>query len=182
MGRGPGGGGERPPAQPRTEVESSPSAIFHPDFRLADLSNPQWAASFSSASFDLVLAFAVLHHLPGGDLRRAVLGQVRRLLPPGGHFVHSVWQFQNSPRLLAHLQPWDRVGLDPSELDEGDALLDWRHKLPGQPEAAGLRYVHRFSLQELDRLAEDCDFHIVETFESDGEGGRLGLYQVWESV
>ena len=58
-------------------------------------------------------------------------------------------------RLLARIQPWEKVGLEPTELDEGDALLDWRHTLPGQPERAGLRYVHRFSLEELARLAEN---------------------------
>ncbi len=152
------------------------------NFRYADLSDPQWAAGLTPASFDFILAFATLHHLPGEELRMAVLGQVRRLLAPGGQFLHSEWQFQNSARLLARIQPWEKVGLDPSELDEGDALLDWRHTLPGQPEATGLRYVHRFSREELARLAEACGFQIIETFELDGEGERLGLYQVWISA
>lgn len=148
-------------------------------FLQSDLSDPQWPAAFGPASFDVVLAFAVLHHLPGEALRREVLCQARRLLRPGGQLIHSEWQFQNSPRLLARVQPWEKVGLSPAGVDEGDALLDWRYSLPGQPESAGLRYVHRFSLEELARLADSCGFRILETFESDGQGGRLGLYQVW---
>ncbi len=152
------------------------------NFLYADLSDPRWDAALPPASFDTILAFAVLHHLPGAELRQAVLGQVRRLLAPGGQFLHSEWQFHHSPRLLTRIQPWEKVGLEPAVLDEGDALLDWRHTLPGQPERTGLRYVHRFNVEELSRLAETSGFRILETFESDGEGGRLGLYQVWEAA
>jgi hypothetical protein len=40
--------------------------------------------------------------------------------------------------------------------------------------------VHQFSEQELAELAESTGFRVVESFYSDGEGGRLGLYQVWK--
>ena len=151
-------------------------------FKLTDLSSPLWSEPFAPASFDVALAFAVLHHLPGAELRRQTLAKVRRLLRPGGMFLHSEWQFQNSPRLLGRVQPWEKVGLGPGDVDEGDALLDWRYTLPGQPETTGLRYVHRFDRPELSQLAAECGFDIDETFESDGEGGRLGLYQAWSAV
>jgi len=32
----------------------------------------------------------------------------------------------------------------------------------------------------LDELADASGFHVADTFYSDGEGGRLGLYQIWE--
>ena len=164
-------------------VERGPGGeVFLPQFRLADFSNPAWSSPYSPASFDVILAFATLHHLPGSELRRQVLAQVRRLLAPGGLFIHSEWQFQNSARLVARRQSWQRIGLAESELEEGDALLDWRYALPGQPEAVGLRYVHCFSLAELAGLAESCGFRVLETFESDGRGGRLGLYQLWQAV
>jgi len=154
------------------------------NFSEADLSNSTWSDSFPPAYFDTVLSFAALHHLPGAGLRRAVLAQVRRLLPSGGGtFIHSEWQFQHSPRLLARVQPWEKIGLGPALVEEGDYLMDWRYALPGQPaESTGLRYVHLFSLGELFGLAGDCGFQIEETFESDGQGGRLGLYQIWKTV
>ncbi len=129
-----------------------------------------------------MLALAVLHHLPGAGLRRQVLGQVHELLGPGGWFIHSEWQFQNSARLMARRLPWDSIGLKEEDLEEGDTLLDWRHALPGQAEQAGLRYVHLFSRPELADLAAQSGFAIQQEFESDGEGGRLGLYQVWRRV
>lgn len=148
-------------------------------FAQADLSAVDWAAPLSGQSFDAVLAFAVLHHLPGAALRQRIARDVFRLLPPGGLFIHSHWQFQHSEKLMRRVLPWQKVGLDDSALERGDTLLDWRHPLPDQPELRGLRYVHLFSPEELEELARESGFMVRETFESDGEGGRLGLYQMW---
>jgi hypothetical protein len=109
-------------------------------------------------------------------LRRQLLRQVHARLAAGGSFIHSEWQFLNSERLRARIQPWREVGLNPSDVDPDDYLLDWRQ------DGYGLRYVHHFSLKELEELAEETGFMIQETFCSDGEGGNLGLYQVWEPI
>jgi hypothetical protein len=74
------------------------------------------------------------------------------------------------------------LGLQNEDLEEGDTLLDWRRALPGQAEQAGLRYVHLFSRPELAGLAAQSGFAIEQEFESDGKGGRLGLYQVWRAM
>lgn len=146
-------------------------------FYLADISESNWfeCLGFESGSekFDVVLAFAVLHHLPGEPLRLQLGREIHHLLQPGGIFWLSVWQFMNSARLRARIQPWHWVGLDEKQVDAGDFLLDWRRGGPG------LRYVHLFSQDELLRLARGAGFEISQTFASDGEGGNLGLYQKW---
>lgn len=149
------------------------------EFLAADLSAPDWDAPLAGRKFDGALAFAVLHHLPGEALRRQVAVKVRSLLKPGGWFIHSEWQFQHSARLMARVQPWERIGLRGEDVEPGDTLLDWRFALPGQSEQSGLRYVHLFNREELARLAAAAGFTIQDEFESDGEGGRLGLYQRW---
>lgn len=151
-------------------------------FRCADLADSGWADGLESGAWAVVTCFAVLHHLPGIELRAQVLRQIRLLLAEGGLFAHSVWQFQRSPRLMARRQPWERVGLRASDVEEGDALLDWRYALPGQSERTGLRYVHLFSREELAHLAEMCGFMLVEEYESDGAGGALSLYQLWQGI
>ncbi len=148
-------------------------------FARADLADPGWVELAAARPVDACLAFAVLHHLPGADLRERVLRQVNELLPEGGLFIHSEWQLQHSPRLRVRLQPWSAVGLSEGEVDPGDVLIDWRYTLPGQAEQVGLRYVHIFTPEELAGLAARTGFEVRETFETDGEGGRLGLYQVW---
>ncbi len=167
-------------------LEEARRALPHPlpgnlkvDFSTANLFEPDWPEKLPQQSFNGVLAFAALHHLPDGQLRTRVLHQVHSLLLPGSLFIHSNWQFQHSPRLMARRQPWQTIGLAEEDVEAGDTLLDWRYTLPGEPERTGLRYVHLFSRPELEELAARTGFDILEEFESDGEGGRLGLYQVW---
>ncbi|HMD90790.1 MAG TPA: class I SAM-dependent methyltransferase [Anaerolineaceae bacterium] len=150
-------------------------------FRQADLSEPGWAAGLQPGSFEVVLALAMLHHLPGEELRRQVLKRVRTLLKPQAFFIHSEWQFQHSPKLSARRLPWNLIGLSEADVDPGDAVLDWRAGEAGQGQPA-LRYVHQFSREELAGLARECGFEMVEEFESDGQGGRLSLYQKWRKV
>jgi len=151
-------------------------------FARADLVDSGWQNLAAAQPVDIVLAFAVLHHLPGSELRRELLKQIHNLLPAGGLFIHSVWQFQHSARLMARRQAWSLVGLRDNDLEPGDTLLDWRHTLPGRPKRTGLRYVHLFTGEELAELASQTGFVQIEAFESDGEGGRLGLYQVWRTI
>ena len=132
--------------------------------------------SYPEAGFDYIVAFAVLHHIPGQELVRQILCQVKNLLCPGGYFIHSVWQLFNSERLVARIQPWSLVGLASEQLDPGDALMDWREG------GYGLRYIHAFKEGELAILAHQSGFSIIEFFASDGENNRLGLYQVWQHV
>ena len=131
------------------------------------------------ARFDGVMSFASIHHIPGSENRQAFFDRVNQVLKPGGLVLLSCWQFQHSPKLLNRIQPWNLVNIDPANLEEGDTLLDWRGTNPAQAGQTGLRYVHLFSQTELEQLALDCGFKVVETFESDGAGSRLGLYQVW---
>ncbi len=159
------------------EVEGSPSLQIQ--FQQADLLSENWPGLLSRLYYDGVLCFAAMHHLPGKVTRLRFLKQVRSLMHPGSSFYHSNWQFQHSPKLVARIQPWNLTAIDESDLENGDTLLDWRYSLPGQPETNGLRYVHIFSPEELTELAAESGFRIIDTFESDGEGGRLGLYQHW---
>jgi len=152
-------------------------------FVQADLSRPDWSDLIpKEPPLDGALAFAVLHHIPGAASRRRLLGQIRHLLKPGGVFVLSVWQFQHSPKWMARRLPWQTAGIRDDEVEEGDFLLDWRHTLPGQDQKPGLRYVHLFAREELAGLAAGAGFSIQDEFESDGQGGRLGLYQTWCAV
>jgi SAM-dependent methyltransferase len=123
--------------------------------------------------WSLITAFAVLHHVPSRALRLDILKTVHELLKPNGLFIHSNWQFLNSEKLKARIQPWDVAAVSESDVDAGDYLLDWRSG--GQ----GLRYVHHYAEVELKELAEASGFHINDVFYSDGETGNLGLYQVW---
>lgn len=148
---------------------------FSASFKRGDLTKLSAFSNELSANgnWSLITAFAVLHHIPSVTLRLEILRTVHGLLKPGGNFIHSNWQFLKSEKLKARIQPWASVSISKSDVDAGDYLLDWRDK------GSGLRYVHHFDESELKKLADQTGFQILETFCSDGEGGDLGLYQIW---
>lgn len=157
-----------------------PEGAANIGFGFANLADEGWCAGLAAGSFTGVMAFAALHHIPGSHIRLRILKQIHSLLRSGGWFVHSEWQFQHSPKLMSRIQPWSMAGIDPSDVEEGDTLLDWRHCAVGDDQKSGLRYVHLYSRDELSRLAEQSGFTIEGEFESDGAGERLGLYQLWK--
>jgi tRNA (uracil-5-)-methyltransferase TRM9 len=148
-------------------------------FLRADLASTDWDKKIVASlaePFDLITAFATLHHIPGQEMRLMILHKVRTLLHTAGRFVHSEWQFMKSEKLKGRVQPWKEAGLSPEEVEAGDYLLDWRSG------GRGLRYVHHFEEAELEELAAACRFRIRQAFQSDGKNGLLGLYQVWEPI
>jgi len=155
------------------EIARSEVYPFPTTFQAADFLTEGWDHSLPGQSFHFILAFAVLHHIPGNPGRLAFLAACRRLLAPGGNLFLSNWQFLRSEKLRERTMPWSEIGLSKSDIDDGDYLLDWRH------EARGLRYVHVIDAQERSALAGQTDFLEIEAFESDGKEGNLADYAVW---
>ena len=156
------------------DAESAPGVIFH-EVDLSQLSAFSDQLSVPGG-WDVITMFATLHHIPSVEMRLDILRTVKKLLKPAGKFILSNWQFLNSAKLKSRIQPWDRVGINENDLDQDDYLLDWRSG------GEGLRYAHHFSAQELLGLAGQVEMRVTASFPSDGDGGNLGLYQVWESV
>jgi tRNA (uracil-5-)-methyltransferase TRM9 len=151
---------------------------FSAEFREVNLTKLSVDSVQSSviSHWSLITAFAVLHHIPSQSLRLDILRTIRELLADKGRFIHSNWQFLNSPRLRRRVREWSETGLSQADVDEGDYLLDWRSG------GTGLRYVHHFSEEELAELATSSGFRIVETFHSDGKEGNLAIYQTWQKI
>lgn len=148
--------------------------IPRPVFLVADLREEGWADKAPENNYDWVFLLAVLHHLPGVEMRQKVMKAIRGLMSPAGRLVISIWQFRNSEKLSRRIQDWSTIKLAQSDVDPGDYLLDWRSG------GTGLRYVHEFNTDELQSLAVTSGFSIRSAFNSDGSGGQLGHYQVWE--
>lgn len=138
-----------------------------------DLADPDWFMDLPGP-FDRVFCFATLHHIPGDALRKQIFKSFLALLEADGNLVFSYWNFLASSRLRARIVPWESVQLDPLDLDPEDYLIDWRRG------GYGVRYVHAFMPKELERIANEAGFRILDTHYSDGEGGKLGSYHVWQ--
>jgi len=139
------------------------------DFFVADITQPNWSAPFADTLFDVAVALAVLHHIPGFDLRVAVLRDIHALLQPGARLVLTNWAFDRTERQRKRIVPWSHVGLDESALEPGDALLAW------QRGGVGYRYCHLITPEEMQRLAEQSGFQVVKQYYADAE---LNLYSV----
>ncbi len=140
------------------------------DFRVADVTAPGWSTFLQErAPFDLVLALAVLHHLPGFELRRALLRDLHARLRPGGVLLMSNWQFTRNERLRRKIVPWQTLGVEENGLEPGDALLDWKRG------GKGYRYVHLLTEGEVESLAEQSNYQVVQQFYAEAD---LNLFSV----
>jgi SAM-dependent methyltransferase len=176
-------------ARCRTHVAGRMSQVT--EFVVADISQPEWVSSLplsndlgsteelfpvgrmpGAGAFDCVLMLALLHHIPGRQVRARIVRQVRELLAPRGYLIISTWQFMDNARMLKRIVPWNKVGIDEQELEPGDALLSWKRG------GTGLRYCHWIEEDELHSLATLAGLSIVKTFRAGGREGNLSLYSV----
>ena len=111
-------------------------------FQVADALN----LPFSDNFFDEAISIAVFHHIPSVEFRLEFLKEIKRVLKPGGKVILLVWNLNIWKILFSFLKNW--------KLDFGDAFVSWRKEV--------LRYVHRFSKNELKKLAEKVGFKVKE--------------------
>ena len=142
------------------------------EFRVADVARPGWGGALPGPPFDCAVVLAVLHHIPGFDLRVRVLCDVAGQLKPGGRLILSTWQFLDSPRMRRKIVHWSGVGIAEEALEPGDYLLDWKRG------GRGLRYCHLVDKSEVERLAAESGLHVRETFRAGGREGNLSLFAV----
>lgn len=133
-------------------------------------------------SFDLVAAFGLMHHVPGGASRRVLLRRLAGRVAPGGLLAVSFWQFGTRRRFTGRSLPIEswaaRTGeaIDVGDLEPGDHLLVWGD-LPGGPDS--IRYCHYVDPDEAERLTEALGLDPVATYLADGATGDLNLYRLF---
>lgn len=154
----------------RTQAEQL--AHITAEFHIADVAQPHWSSVIGSSVIDAVVCLAVLHHIPGFDLRVRLLREMAGLLARDGRVILSTWQFLDSPRLRRKIVDWSEVGIAGEALEPGDYLLDWRRG------GRGLRYVHLVDAAEVERLAAASGLRLHETFRVGGREGNLSLVAV----
>lgn len=147
------------------------SYLIPTQFVVADLMGDDWVMQVNPP-YDVILARAVLHHIPGYSNRLRILQQMATLLKPAGQIILANWQLLAAERFRNRLQPWQNIGLSDSDVEPGDCLLDWRR------DGFSLRYVHHIDADEVRRLAVEAKLDIVEMYASDGREGNLTLYAV----
>lgn len=143
-------------------------------------------------NFHLIVAFGVLHHIPGLDRRRQLLQYLTERLEPGGHLSLSFWQFGEQERFQVRFVDWSEYNLASSEvidldqLEGGDHLLAWGGEEDPARECEGRlrprRYCHHTTEHEAQMLVDGLGLSTRDSFRSDGGSRDLNLYYVLQKV
>jgi SAM-dependent methyltransferase len=127
---------------------------------------------FESDFFDIVYSIAVLHHIPGTDLRQQFLLEARRALKRDGYLMLTVWDLTEKIRKRKFdffNWIWERY------LEKNDYLLPWY----GTKDT----YFHRFDLTELINLFESVGLKIIKKGEIlVGEKPYKNLYIIAQKI
>ncbi len=129
--------------------------------------------------FSLIVAFGLLHHLPGYDRRRALLRELAQRLDHQGILAVSIWQFGRFDRFKNKMVSWDelesRTGLsiDSSQLEPGDCILSWGAEPPAY------RYCHFIDSKEAGRLSSSLPLEQLDSYSADGSTNNLNKYYLF---
>lgn len=108
---------------------------------------------FQDNCFDWVFAFAILHHVPGDELRKKAVQELYRVLKPGGRVVVTVWNlFSDYAR--------EKFKID-SQLKEGasnDVIIPWK----ATKNKIVQRYLYAFTKVELRDFFKKAGFKKID--------------------
>lgn len=112
--------------------------------------------------YDYIFCVAVLHHLPGKDLRIKALKELKEVVWEDGEIIISVWNLwqQNKFRNLILKNTFKKIQ-GRLDLDFGDVVFDWKNN---KGEIISKRYYHAFSKIELIKLAIDAGLELKDIY------------------
>lgn len=140
----------------------------------ADVLEGEEMENLRSDSFDLIVVFGVMHHVPSHDLRERLINLWVSKLNDSGILVLSFWRFERNARFKSKTVEWKNTGyadLKP-DLEEGDSLLTWNNNVDY------LRYCHKFSDVEIENYSQGSGLKLLDSFQADGSSGDLNTYLV----
>lgn len=120
------------------------------------------------SSYTLVVAFGVLHHVPGYDYRQTFVRHLTAGVDSDGLFVFATWRFYEHDRFRERIIPWDSA----LQVEKHDYLLDW------QRGATAVRYCHYVTDDEQQALIKASGFTELITYRADGKTNDLNCYSV----
>jgi SAM-dependent methyltransferase len=136
-----------------------------------------FSTSLPEGTFDFVVLFGVLHHVPGRSNRLDLLKRLEARLASGGLLAFSIWRFAGLPRFQRKIVPWDEfrartgIPIEEKDLEPGDHILTWG----GTPEAH--RYCHAMSEEEERDIARRLDLALLSSFDAAGEPNRYFVFR-----
>jgi len=135
-------------------AQNQESRIENQEFIIGDLLNLD---KLSQEQFDHIFCIAVLHHLPGLDLRLKALEQLKDRLRPGGRIILTAWNLWRKRWPLILRSGLQKI-IGRNSMDWGDLLFDWKRGKISQ------RYYHVFSTYEFKKLVNKAGLSIDKIY------------------
>lgn len=112
--------------------------------------------------FDYAYCVAVLHHLPGEDLRIEALKQMKNKVQKNGRIIITVWNLWNQKKFgwLIYKYAFLRL-IGKNKMDCGDILFDWKNS---NGQAVSQRYYHAFTFHELRKISKKAGLKIEKLY------------------
>ncbi len=124
--------------------------------------------SLTTGAYDLVVAFGVLHHIPGNQQRQEFVQKLAERVQPGGLLAFATWRFYEFERFRQRIVPWQAdFAVEPH-----DYLLDWRR---GE---VALRYCHYVDDAEQATLIKASCLSEISTYRADGFSASVNCYSI----
>lgn len=141
-----------------------------------DLTRAGLAERVGERRFGLVVAFGLLHHVPGLELRQRILSDLVATTGPDGLLAIAFWQFAEYDRFRRRFVDWESFNrahaddpVDLAQLEVGDHLLAW-----GDDRSA-VRYCHWSGPDEIRSMVATAGVDSFELYSGRG-GDRFNLY------
>jgi tRNA (uracil-5-)-methyltransferase TRM9 len=145
-------------------LDKARAALPDSTFELRDIvDNPP-----DTGTYDLVVLFGVLHHIPGMAQRQAFMRVLAERVTVGGVLAFACWRFYEYERFRSRIVPFG----DEITVEKHDYLLDWRR---GE---VALRYCHYVDDAEHSALIAATGLREIVSYRADGEDGQANQYSV----
>ena len=113
-------------------------------------------------NFDYIFCIAVIHHLPGKNLRIQALKQLKNKVAENGRIILTVWNLWSQKKYQKLIWKfWFLKLIGKNKMDFGDVLFDWKNP---QGEKVSKRYYHAFCGHELKKIVKKSGLKIAEFY------------------
>lgn len=119
-----------------------------------------------TGTYDLVVLFGVLHHIPGAERRLTLIQKLADRVAQNGLLVFTCWRFYEYARFRERIVPMP----ENLRIEKNDYLLDWRRG------SQALRYCHYVDDEELQHLVSASGLQATLQYRADGQSGDMNVY------
>lgn len=123
-------------------------------------------------TFDLIVVFGVMHHIPSIDKRREFIQKCKSLLNRNGILCLSFWNFMDDDRISRKRAEWSEVGIHEDEVEHNDYLLTWDRGV------RAIRYCHYFDEEEVNSLLHTSGLLELKRYKAEGKNSNLNTYLI----